>query len=298
MTNNTRSVVKHVRRRSNWYIYLLTFIITAVVLCAVVWSMRDILFATYVPDSGNTGAADYRPGKEFNATILLMLSEMKGGTPEFFALANYRPRDDTAIIVPLPKNTQVVLNSRSMTLADAYGEGGAKGVNTAIRDLLGVSGSFYVKFDRLSFIDLANQLGTTTLSIPYDLTGGAVEFRTGSATLTGDQLYQYITYPTMPESDRLVTLASSVVKMVNANTRDLSAGQLQEIFSKVINGADTDFDFEDFTSNQSAYLYTCGNSPDFTEYYMPYGDTDGDGRFVLADGSIETILERFEANDN
>ena len=65
------------RRRSNWYIYVITLIVSFIILGFFVSSIWDSLFpASKDVGSYTVGGADYRPSAEVQTTVLLMISEM------------------------------------------------------------------------------------------------------------------------------------------------------------------------------------------------------------------------------
>jgi anionic cell wall polymer biosynthesis LytR-Cps2A-Psr (LCP) family protein len=278
------------RRHSNWYIYLITFIITAGVLTAVVWQMRDLLFPVRDTGETRTGSADYRPGREYNKTTVLMLADMKGASPQYIMLANYRPRDDTCMLIPLPVGTVAEYQGKEMTLLAIYDEGGAEAVKQAITELTGVQCDYYAKFDRLSFVELGVMFGDISINLPYGI--DTLNLTAGRQTLNAKQVYDYITYTGEDKSeDSLTAIASCTAKLLNGGTRDLSVTELQALFDKAINNVDTDFDFMDFQENQAAYAYTTANSPSFAVYYVPYGSEATTG-FYLDENSLLDVKER------
>ena len=72
-----------VKRKSNWYIYLIALIVSFALLGLFVSSIWDSLF----PDAESTGytlsRSDYRPSADINITSLIMLSDMKASTPMY-----------------------------------------------------------------------------------------------------------------------------------------------------------------------------------------------------------------------
>jgi hypothetical protein len=265
-------------------------VITAGVLLAVVWQMRDVLFPEKETGTSRTGSSDYRPGTEYNKTTVLMLADMKGASPQYIMLANYRPRDDTCMLVPLPVNLVAEYQGKETTLLAIYDAGGAAAVKQAVTDLTGVQCDYYAKFDRLSFVELANMFGDISVNLPYAI--DALNLKAGHQTMNAQKIYDYINYSGNGKSeDTLTSMASCTAKLLNGGTKDLSAMELAALFDKAINNVDTDFDLMDFQDNQSAYLYTSANSPSFATYYVPYGSEANTG-FFLDDNSLLDIKDR------
>ncbi|MCL2077625.1 MAG: LCP family protein [Oscillospiraceae bacterium] len=291
------SFKKAVRKRSNWYIYLLTFMITFVILSFVIYNIRDYLFPARNFPVTSGSSMDIRPDASFNSTTLLMLSENKGGIPEYYMLLNYRPRDEVILLVPLRTNLYATAGNVSGTLNDVYRSSGSGGVMAALRTAVGVECDHYIKFDKSSFIGFVDSLGTAPVNIPYNLTGeGGMDFYVGPQELSGEALYNYITYPDFnnPGEDyRYTVQGTAISNLINKNSRNLSVIQLQTLFNKILNTTDTSLEFADFTKNQHAYLYTTQNSFNIADYYIPSGTTDEAGYFNLSENAVATIWDRF-----
>ncbi|MGN0596704.1 MAG: LCP family protein [Ruminiclostridium sp.] len=287
-----------VKRKSNWYIYIITFIITAVLLGLVVWKIWDYLFpAKETISVSASGITDFRPDASNNMTVLLMLSEEKAAIPEYYMLVSYRPKDEVISLVPLRNDIYATEGGVSGNLMQIYQKNGSQGVMYAMENLLDVKCDYYVKFDKYSFIELANFGGTVSVNIPYTLTDpetGDLDFASGAQILDGGQLYKYITYKNFTEGIEYtnVVLGSVISSMINQNFRGLTTTDLQTIANMIINNADTDFKFDDYTARQKAFLYTTENTYNPAEYYIPYGETDEQGNFILAENSVSTIRDR------
>lgn len=290
--------IMSVRRKSNWYIYVITFIITAALLSLVVWKIWDYLFpAKETVTTSVSGITDFRPDATNNMTVLLMLSEEKAAIPEYYMLVSYRPKDEVISLVPLRADTYTTEGGVSGNLMQIYQQNGSQGVMYAMENLVGVKCDFYVKFDKAAFVEFANIAGTVSVNVPYTLTDpetGDLDFASGAQILDGEQLYKYITYKNFTEGVEYtsVVLGSTISAMINQNFRNLTTTDLQTFANQIINNADTDFEFDDYTTRQQAFLYTTENSYNPAEYYVPYGDYDENGYFILADNSASTIRDR------
>lgn len=314
-----------VKRKSNWYIYVITLIISFVVLGFFVSSIWDSLFPTEkdAESAYSVNNADYRPSDKIRLTAVIMLSEMKAGTPDYYMLANYRPRDEAVVFIPLPENMKVTYNGNTGSLYEMYDNLGAEAVLGGIKETTGVECEHYVKFDRLSFIDFVDLTGSVYVNIPADVTEKKIEtyleteiievdgeeqevtrqvkkqvekiiFPSGAQQFDGETLYNYITYDFGKGADyQLAVIGSAVMNMVNRNFRDLSSTELQGYAEKIISSTDTGFMFSDYVEFQPVFQYTTENSINPCEYYIPYGEADG-GYFILAENSASTIRDRFD----
>ncbi len=313
------------KRKSNWYIYLITLIVSFVILGFFVTKIWDSLFPTE-NDSENAYSvnnSDYRPSADIKLTALIMLSEMKAGTPDYYMLANYRPRDEAIVFIPLPENLKVSYNGNVGSLYEMYSNLGSEAVMGGIKELTGIECDHYVKFDRLSFIDFVDLTGAVYVNVPAAITEKRTEtyletetievdgeeqvvtkqvkkevediiFPAGTRYLNGEELYNYITYEFGKGEDyRLAIIGSAVMNLVNRNFRDLSSTELQGYTEKVISSTDTGFMFSDYVELQPVLQYTTENSINPCEYYIPYGEADG-GYFVLAENCAQTMRDRFK----
>lgn len=312
-----------VKRKSNWYIYVITLIISFVLLGLFVSSIWDSLFpASKDAASYTVGGADYRPSAEIRKTVLVMLSEMKAGTPKYYMLLHYYPREDSIVFAALPENMRVEYEGNTGSLYEMYDNFGEKAVMGGIKSTLNVECDNYIKFDRLSFIDFVDLTGTVYVNVPTDITEKAVEtvltkeiievdgkeqevtrqrqetvekviFAAGTQYFDGETLYSYLTYPFGKGADYTLAIhGSAAMNMLNRNFRALTSTEFQTIAEKLLGSTDTDFTFGDYTQYQSVLLYTSENSINPCEYYIPYGETDG-GYFVIAPNSVNTLRDRF-----
>jgi anionic cell wall polymer biosynthesis LytR-Cps2A-Psr (LCP) family protein len=241
------------------------------------------------------GSMDFRPDASFNTTMLFMLSERKGGIPEYYMLLNYRPRDDAIVAVAVRAGLYAEAGRERGTLTEHYVTNGARGVMLAVQNALGVEAEHYVKFDKDSFITFFDTMGFTPVIIPYDLRHGDIEFPAGSYEMAGADLYAYITFPDYNQGeDYRSTIHGHVISnFINRNTRNLTVTQMQTLFNRILNNTDTNLEFSDFTRNQQVYLYTTQNSFNSADFYILSGVTDEDGVFTPSDTSLLMLRDRF-----
>lgn len=311
-----------VKRKSNWYIYLLALIASFALLGLFVSSIWTSLFPEGDEDSiYRVSKADYRPSAEINLTSLIMLSDMKAATPAYYMLMNYQPRNEKIVFVPLRENTKVTYGNNSGSLYEMYDNFGAAAVCKGIEDMLGIDIIHYIKFDRLSFIDFVNMQGTVYVNVPSDVaeketknvlrketievdgepqevtrivpeTTEDVIWKEGVHNMEGEELYSYLTYNFRHGVDySLAVLGSAAMNMINKNFRGMSNTQVQSLAEHIIKSTETDIILKDYTTIQPILNYTLENSISPCEYYITYGETDG-GYFIVADNCKKTMLDR------
>ena len=316
-------------RKSNWYIYVITLIIAFVLLGFFVSTIWDSLFPTEkdAESAYSVNNADFRPSADIQVTILLMMSEMKAGTPDYYMLASYTPRYDSVVFIPVPENTRVSYKGNTGSLYEMYSNLGAEAVMGGIKETIGFECENYIKFDRLSLIDFVDLTGNVYVNIPVDVTESRIEtyleteiievdgeqqevtkqvkkevediiFPAGAQYFDGETLYSYLTYDFGKGEDYAMAVqGAAAMNLINRNFRDLSSTELQSYAEKIISSTDTDFMFSDYVKYQPVLQYTTENSINPCEYYIPYGETDG-GYFVLNSNSIQTIKDRCGISDD
>ena len=290
------------KQKSNWYIYVITFLITLGIAVLAVQSMDEILFPKKSSDALNYEAVSYLPSEANNMTTLVMLSEMKAGTPDLYMIVGYRPNKETIALIPISKQLKATVGFTTGTLTQHYQNGGAESVMLAIHNAMGVEFDNYVKFDKISFIDFIDEIGKVSVNSSYDIPSGTVDedgnreifLTSGAHALNGADLYTYLSYTNDELGDdyRNMTFSSVAMSIFNSNFRNLSSTLLQSYFNKIINTTDTDMRFEDYTLRQQAFMYTSENSYNPAVYYIPYGTYEEDGSFVIAENSVATIKDR------
>jgi len=299
---------KNLRRRSNWYIYLISFAATIVLLGLFILAFRDTLF----PQNTGGGVPDWRsfanytPEAELDVTVLFMMGDEQGSVPNNYMLLNYRPRDEAVVVVPINSDTVLTTGSdegwrntsSSVKITELYQNGGATKVIEGIAGALGVECDFYIHFDRSSFSGFMSSLGEVQVNIPYDFSGGGLKLEAGEHKLSGGDLFVYMNNANFPEADvgedyDLVIMGTAITTLINSNCRHMDAEAIQNAFGKIRNNATTNLTFKDYTDYQRALFYTSVNSINPAIYYVPFGQYEPDG-FVLSEQSVAEIWSRFK----
>lgn len=287
------------RRKSNWYIYFITFVLTAVLAAMGLSLIWDIIF---VPkgEINRSGITSDVPDASNNITVLFMLSEEKAANPTRYMIVSYQPADEAVICVPIRADMRGQVGSSQKTMSEFYSEGGVQSVLYAVEGAVGVKCDRYVKLDRESFISMADAIGKVSINCAYDVINpdGSVMFDVGVHSMGGNDLYMYLNYDNSSygEDYQSQVAGSTAVSVINSNLRGLAATVIQSYFTKLINTADTNLTLEDYTKRQQAFLFTSTESNNPGQYYIPYGETEND-MFILSDSSRETILERLKVEE-
>ena len=287
------------RRKSNWYIYLISFAAAAAIAVMGLSIFWDVIFPKR-ESSNYSGIRTDIPDASNNIKILFMLSEEKAGAPNRYLLMSYQPADEAVICIPIRSDMEAVVGGRRGTLSQLYSDGGVQTILYAIEGTMGVKCDSYVKFDRDSFVSMIDSIGKVTVSCAYDVLAadGSVQFESGSHSMNGTNLYTYISYdnPAYGDDYQSLVLGSAAVSIFNSNLHGLSATVIQSYFTKLMNTTDNNLTLEDYTKRQQAFLFTSVESYNPGQYYIPYGEKS-DGAFILSNNSKTTILERLKIVD-
>ncbi|MCL1881691.1 MAG: LCP family protein [Oscillospiraceae bacterium] len=284
------------RRRSNWYIYLISFAATFVLLGLFTLAFRDTLFPQTRSSTVDwQGMLTYSPDAELDTTILFMLSDEQGSVPHKYLLLNYRPRDEVISIVPLSQDTRIETRNNSERLADLYSRGGANVTKAGIVNTLGIPIEFYVKFDRASFTGFTAPLGLFSVNVPFPFSESGLTLNVGEHLISGGDLFTYITFADFAEVGthfNLAIIGQSLTSFINSNLRNMDVESIQSAFNRVLNNASTNMTFRDYISYQRALYHTSTNSINPAEFYIPTGEQE-DTLFVISNQSIANINSRF-----
>jgi len=293
LKNLTKKAVK--RRRSNWYIYLISFAATFVLLCLFVLAFRHVLFPS---GNNNSNRGVYTPDAELDTSIMFMLGDSQGGVPSKFMLVNYRAADEVIVLVPLNADTRVTGTGRdtsSGSLTEIYSRGGAAVLTQSIAQTLSIDIPYYVQFDRSSFTAFAADLGEFRVNVPFDFEGGGLSLKSGNHRLSAENLFLYMNFANFPQAGanfKQVVTGSAIMNLINTNLRQKDAEVIQTTFTKMLNNATTNITNSDFRTYQQALLYTSENSINPASYFLPGGAYVGED-FLLDSQSILEIKSKF-----
>lgn len=290
-----------VRRKSNWYIYLLAFAITMAFVIMVIFTFRWYLFPEKTEETGITSAGElsetFSPKPEHNMNIMVMMSDGAQDSPELFVLAAYNAVESRLTYIPVPKGISVSTEGR--TLPNVYAAQGGEGVIDAFNTVTGVECHAYIKMDRLSFVDLVSSFGNAQYDVPKTvIINDGLEIDTinaGEQLFTAEMAYRYIMLADFDDSEsyRFNLIGDLLAEMVNQNYLYADSSLLDTYAQLLMNCPETNVTQEFYNSRKAALLNTLmyGSSP--AEYYVPYGEYSEDGEgFLISENSVTTIRQK------
>lgn len=291
-----------VRRKSNWYIYAITFAITLALALVAILTFRRYLFPTDTTSVGlnerGEPDANFKPTAEHNASIMFMFSDNAEDSPELFVLAEYSAMENRLTFVPIPDGISVASESRNLT--NIYTAQGGNGVISTINDILGVNCDTYIKLDRSGFVNFVTGFG----SVDYDIAktiviqdGNESEIiNAGSQNLTAETIFRLAMCADFEEGEayRFNVVGGLLSDLVNQNFRNIDS-TLMDVFYRSINEiSENNLSEQKYKAHKAALLYTINYGSYPAEYYVPYGEYIEDGGFVISENSITTIKQKAE----
>lgn len=293
-----------VRRKSNWYIYIIAFGITLAMIVMVVIFLKDVIF----PESKETGlntngtlSDDFVPDKSMGLSVMTMISDTDSEMPSLFIAAVYDAVENRLTYIPL--NDSIALSSSGRTLPNIYAAQGGSGVAKAVSDVLGISFDGYIRFTRDSFMELMSAFGNVEYEVAKTLLiddGAEVRaINSGKQIFTAEMLYKYIMFADFDEGEsyRFNMIGSILIELVNQNISYIDSSLLDVYAANILENSETDLTEDRYKHSKAAMLNTIRYGINPAEYYVPYGEYGDDGSFVISDNSLVTIRQKAGQTD-
>lgn len=293
-----------VRRKSNWYIYIIAFGITLAMIVMVVIFLKDVIF----PESKETGlntngtlSDDFVPDKSMGLSVMTMISDTDSEMPSLFIAAVYDAVENRLTYIPL--NDSIALSSSGRTLPNIYAAQGGSGVAKAVSDVLGISFDGYIRFTRNSFMELMSAFGNVEYEVAKTLLiddGAEVRaINSGKQIFTAEMLYKYIMFADFDEGEsyRFNMIGSILIELVNQNISYIDSSLLDVYAANILENSETDLTEDRYKHSKAAMLNTIRYGINPAEYYVPYGEYGDDGSFVISDNSLVTIRQKAGQTD-
>lgn len=291
-----------VRRKSNWYIYVIAFAITLALSLTAIFTFRQYLFPTNTTTVGvnNRGEPDanFKPTAEYNFNIMLMLADGTGDAPELFVLAEYSAMDNRLSFIPIPDGISVASESR--TLPNIYTAQGGNGVVNAINSIIGIKCDSYVKMDRSGFINFVTSFGNVEYNVAKTTIiqdGSYVEtINAGSQNLTAESIFRLAMLADFEEGEayRFNVIGGLLSDLVNQNFRNIDGALMDVYFRNLCEVSENNLTEQKYKNHKAALLYTIDYGSYPAEYYIPYGEYTNDGGFAISENSINSIKQKAE----
>ncbi|MBP0983167.1 MAG: LCP family protein [Oscillospiraceae bacterium] len=288
-----------VRRKSNWYIYLIAFGITLAMIIMAIVSFRDFLF----PETQETGLTvdgelsdDFVPDAGMSLSVMTMISDGENDMPELFIIAAYNAVENRLTFIPV--NNGIALVRTGRTLPNIYAAQGGEGVVDAVSNECGINFDGYIRFDRSSLVDLIALYGNVEYDVAKTLLisdGTDVEpINSGRQNFTAEMVYRYIMFAEFDEGEsyRYNMICSLLIELINQNVSFVDSSLLDNFAKQIMERAETNLTEEIYLAHKAAMLNTVQYGINPAEYYVPYGEYNGDGSFTISENSVLTIRQK------
>lgn len=288
-----------VRRKSNWYIYLIAFGITLAMIIMAIVSFRDFLF----PETQETGLTvdgelsdDFVPDAGMSLSVMTMISDGENDMPELFIIAAYNAVENRLTFIPV--NNGIALARTGRTLPNIYAALGGEGVADAVSNECGINFDGYIRFDRSSLVDLIALYGNVEYDVAKTLLisdGTDVEpINSGRQNFTAEMVYRYIMFAEFDEGEsyRYNMIGSLLIELINQNVSFVDSSLLDSFAKQIMERAETNLTEEIYLAHKAAMLNTVQYGINPAEYYVPYGEYNGDGSFTISENSVLTIRQK------
>lgn len=288
-----------VRRRSNWYIYLIAFGIALAFAVMVILSFREFLFPEKTESVGLTSAGelaeDFKPDSTMNYNLLTMIAE-DDGFPELFIVCSYNAVESRLTYITIPN--AICVGHEGRDLPNVYAAKGGEGVISAIENEIALRCDGYVLFDRSSFTNLFTAFGNVECDVPKTLlvedNGEIDTFNYGTQMFTAERAYRYIMFADFEdgESYRFNMIGNLLAQLINQNVSYIDSSLLDTYIGALFTDTQNNLAAEDYTRCKAALLNTILYTANPAEYYVPYGVYEQDGGFTISENSIITIKQK------
>lgn len=289
-----------VHRKSNWYVYLLAFGITAAFVIMAIFAFKWYLFPENTEDVGinKNGELtdDFHPTDDYNFNLVTMLSDGSTDAPDLFMLVSYNAVDSRLIFIPLPSGISVGRDER--TLPNIYAAQGGAGVVSAVENAVGIRCDCYIKMDRTSFCDLVSAFGNVEYTVRKTIMvkdGTETEtFNAGSRLITGESIFRLMMIADFEEGEsfRFNCVGELMSELINQNFRDVDTSLMDTYYQMIMENAETNLTEVLYRSRKAALLNTIEYGSNPGEFYIPYGEYTEDGGFKISENSITSIRQR------
>lgn len=288
------------KRRSNWYIYVITLAVTGVIVALVSYILLGKFYdkqrdnAT-VNISQAQGTA-FTPDASYNFSLLLTLSADADSTPEKYMTLTYLATENTFILMPYLPSTELNGN----TLKQICEQSGEAEIAKQLSEKTGLSINKYIRFTKSTLTELFDMVGNTTLTIPSEIKYENKKDNTvtiinqGTQIFTAEQMYSYLTLPDYGIKDDLYpckVAATAISSFIDQNFIGTSEKTLNGYVDFIINFTNTNIEQGDYDTKVKALTHTFSQTKSsITDYYIPYGEKSGNN-YVIDDNSWKSAKQ-------
>ena len=283
------------RRRSNWYIYVITFVVTGLLLILVSSILLKSFYDSQDKDAtvnvSQNQTAIFTPDSTYDFSVLVTLSADNDKTPDKYMTITYIAKNNTFVLMPYLPNAVI---DGGNTIKQIWEQSGEAEVAKQLSSKTGLSINKYIRFTKSTLTELFDMVGNTTLTVPSEIKyenkkdNTVTIIKQGTQIFTAEQMYAYLTLPDYGVKDELYPCklnATVISSFIDQNFIGTSSKTLDEYINFIINFTNTNIEQSDYDAKVKAIVYTLSqNKSSVTDFYIPYGDKSGDD-YIIDDNS-------------
>lgn len=293
--------------------YLITIILTLVIIGGIgYWVLEQVMAPKEeekpaVQLEQMMTADDYVPVFEDNKTTLIIFDSEKRMSGCSFMLARMIAQERYITVMPIPSDTYAKVGSTEDCIYEFYRLGGINDAVEAVEAATGVEVDYYLKFNNDSFGAFVDIFGGVDFHIPYNLeysnpdTGEETIYREGDTYIDSRDMRKIITYPLYKSGEeyRAKMTGVAVSDLLNRNIGAGFSNYVDDYFSTVINsGVETNFTAYDYEEQSDVIKYVVESDSNVCQLLTVTGSYNENSLFVLDEGFVKSLQERFKLYDD
>ena len=147
---------------------------------------------------GNRQETEEKAGEKY--TFVLLGMDDGNGNSDTILTGTFDSGAHKLHMVSIPRDTLVNVTWSTKKVNTLYSHGGADGLKSGLKDLLGYEVDFYVIVDMKAFVKLIDGIGGVTFDVPVDMNYDdpaqnlSIHFKKGVQTLSGQQSLEVVRF--------------------------------------------------------------------------------------------------------
>ena len=154
------------KRRSNWYIYVITFVVTGLLLILVSSILLKSFYDSQDKDAtvnvSQNQTAIFTPDSTYDFSVLVTLSADNDKTPDKYMTITYIAKNNTFVLMPYLPNAVI---DGGNTIKQICEQSGEAEVAKLLSSKTGLSINKYIRFTKSTLTELFDMVGNTTLTV-------------------------------------------------------------------------------------------------------------------------------------
>lgn len=261
-------------------VFLKTLIFTTVLLGGTVFILSFLLEKSEEKYAENIVTeirkAEKNPDNSLNMATLMILGENDEKSGTTFIIARFLSAEERIYLIPIPSDMVCQSGTEKLTIFEFFRRYGCKKALKAISETMNIQIEKYVFLDNTGFATAIDYIaGEVEYDISYpieyynDMLSEYVFIENGKNSLSGNEIRQYISYPSFSEKFRSEQMAFIIAKAIESKNGDIyrfseNSGLLKDFMEH-------NFSYEEFKSRAECIKDIKAEKEDFTSVILPKG---------------------------